>query len=98
MTMSAHVSTTADELKWSNGAAKRVTKNMLEPSVKAIAHQADPTTPGAGLLPELTNVRAASAAVYHAAVDDDVAAKKHDNVVQAILDTMWVPDYTKDAR
>jgi malate dehydrogenase (oxaloacetate-decarboxylating) len=32
-------------------------------------------------------------AVYHAAVDEGVATKKHDDVVQTILDTMWVPEY-----
>ena len=32
-------------------------------------------------------------AVYHAAVNDGVATKTHDHIVQAILDTMWVPKY-----
>jgi malate dehydrogenase (oxaloacetate-decarboxylating) len=43
------------------------------------------------------DLRAVSAtvaeAVYHAAVDDGVATKKHDDVVQTILDAMWVPEY-----
>jgi malate dehydrogenase (oxaloacetate-decarboxylating) len=77
--------------------AQRVTQNMLEASAKAVARQADPTSPGAGLLPDVTNLRVVSAvvaeAVYHAAVADGVATKRHDNVVQAILDTMWVPEY-----
>lgn len=50
---------------------KRVTKNMLHASAKAIAHQADPTKP---------------------------AVTEHEHIVQAILDTMWVPDYPEDAR
>ena len=82
--------------------AQRVTKNMLDAAAKAVARQADPTSPGAGLLPDVTNLRAVSAgvaeAVYHAAVEDGVATKKHDNVVQAILDTMWLPEYTEDIR
>jgi malate dehydrogenase (oxaloacetate-decarboxylating) len=80
--------------------AQRVTNSMLDASAKAIAHQADPTAPGAGLLPDMTNLRAVSAvvaqAVYHAAVADGVATKTYDDVVQAILDTMWVPEYTAD--
>jgi malate dehydrogenase (oxaloacetate-decarboxylating) len=77
--------------------ARGVTKNMLDAAATAVARQADPTSPGAGLLPDVTNLRAVSAvvaeAVYHAAVKDGVATKKYDNVVQAILDTMWVPEY-----
>jgi malate dehydrogenase (oxaloacetate-decarboxylating) len=45
---------------------------MLDAAAKAV-QQADPTTPGAGLLPDIENVRAASAvvagAVYRAAAD-----------------------------
>ena len=48
----------------------------------------------------MTNLRAVSAvvaqAVYHAAVADGVATKTYDDIVQAILDTMWVPEYTAD--
>jgi hypothetical protein len=32
-------------------------------------------------------------AVYRAAVHDGVATKTYDDVVQAMLDTMWVPEY-----
>jgi malate dehydrogenase (oxaloacetate-decarboxylating) len=82
--------------------AQRVTKNMLDASAKAVARQSDPTSPGAGLLPDVTNLRAVSAtvaeAVYHAAVHDGVATKNYDNVAQAILDTMWVPEYPEDVR
>ena len=45
----------------------------------------------------MKNLRAISAvvaeAVYHAAVEDGVATKTPENVVQAILDTMWLPEY-----
>ena len=77
--------------------AQRVIQNILDTSAKAVAHQPDPTSPGAGLLPDVTNLRAVSAvvaeAVYHAAVADGVATKRHDSVAQAILDAMWVPEY-----
>jgi malate dehydrogenase (oxaloacetate-decarboxylating) len=77
--------------------AERVTKGMLDAAAKAVARQANPTAPGAALLPDLKNLRAISAvvakAVYHAAVADGVATKTHEDLVQTILDTMWLPDY-----
>jgi malate dehydrogenase (oxaloacetate-decarboxylating) len=77
--------------------AQRVTKGMLEAAAKAVAHQADVSTPGAALLPNVRNLRALSAvvaeAVYSAAHADGVATEKPDNVVQAIADTMWQPCY-----
>ena len=39
-------------------------------------------------LPALT-----AAAVYQAAVANDVATEAHDRFVQATLDTMWLPEY-----
>ena len=46
------------------------------------------------------NIRALSAvvaeAVYRAAVADGVATKTHDEVVQTILDTMWLPEYSSN--
>ena len=82
--------------------ATRVTKNMLDAAAKAVARQTDPTLPGARLLPDVTNLRVVSAgvaeAVYQAAVEDGVATKTHDKVVQAILDTMWVAEYAEDIR
>jgi malate dehydrogenase (oxaloacetate-decarboxylating) len=77
--------------------AQRVTNRMLDAAAKAVARHADPTTPGAGLPPDVENLRAISAvvaeAVYAAAVEDGVATRTPDNVVQAILDTRWLPEY-----
>jgi malate dehydrogenase (oxaloacetate-decarboxylating) len=77
--------------------AQRVTKGMLEAGAKAVAHQADVSTPGAALLPNVRNLRALSAvvaeAVYSAAHADGVATEKPDNVVQAIAEAMWQPCY-----
>jgi malate dehydrogenase (oxaloacetate-decarboxylating) len=77
--------------------AQRVTNRMLDAAAKAVARHADPTAPGAGLLPDVENLRAISAvvaeAVYAAAVEDGVATKTPENVVQAILDTRWLPEY-----
>lgn len=77
--------------------AQRLTLGMLHAAAKAIADQANPAQPGASLLPEVNNLRAISAivaeAVYHAAAEDGVATRTHDDVVQAIFDAMWVPKY-----
>jgi malate dehydrogenase (oxaloacetate-decarboxylating) len=77
--------------------AERVTKGMLEAAATAVAREADVSTPGAALLPNVRNLRALSAvvaeAVYTAAHADGVATKKPDDVVQAIADTMWQPCY-----
>ncbi|HEY6575838.1 MAG TPA: oxaloacetate-decarboxylating malate dehydrogenase, partial [Mycobacterium sp.] len=77
--------------------AWRVTKGMLDAAAKALAREADPTILGAALLPDVKNLRALSAvvaeAVYHAAVQDGVATKTPGNVAQAIIDTMWLPEY-----
>ena len=77
--------------------ATRVTKSMLHAGAKAVAQQANPTTPGASLLPDVENLRAISAvvaeAVYHAAVEAGVATKTYDDVAGAILDATWLPRY-----
>ena len=70
---------------------------MLHAAAKAIAQQANPTSPGDSLLPDVQDLcaisRAVAEAVYHAAVEDGVATKTHDDVAQAVRDTMWHPDY-----
>ncbi|ORA83262.1 NAD-dependent malic enzyme [Mycobacterium malmoense] len=77
--------------------ASLVTRGMLQAAAKAIVRQASPTAPGDSLLPDVRNLREISAAVaeavYHAAVDDGVATKTHDDVRQAVHDTMWRPKY-----
>ncbi|SRX94124.1 putative [NAD] dependent malate oxidoreductase Mez (malic enzyme) (NAD-malic enzyme) (malate dehydrogenase (oxaloacetate decarboxylating)) (pyruvic-malic carboxylase) (NAD-me) [Mycobacterium tuberculosis H37Rv] [Mycobacterium shimoidei] len=77
--------------------ARRLTQNMLQAAAKAVAGQVDPAIPGASLLPGVENLRAVSAvvaeAVYHAAAEDGVASRMHGDVVQAILDAMWLPAY-----
>jgi malate dehydrogenase (oxaloacetate-decarboxylating) len=77
--------------------ARLLTQGMLQAAAKAIAQQADATTPGAALLPDVQNLCAISAtvaaAVYHAAVAEGVAARTHDDVTQAVHETIWVPAY-----
>jgi malate dehydrogenase (oxaloacetate-decarboxylating) len=77
--------------------AKHVTPNMLVAAADAVAGQVDPTERGASLLPPVAHLRASStivaAAVVQAAIDDDVATVRPDDVVQAIQDAMWEPVY-----
>lgn len=77
--------------------ATRVTPGMLQAAAKALVRQATPKNPGDSLLPDVQKLRAVSTAVaeavYHAAVEDGVATTRHDNVAQAVSDTMWAPVY-----
>jgi malate dehydrogenase (oxaloacetate-decarboxylating) len=77
--------------------ARLVTKSMLQAAAKAVVLQASPKDYGDSLLPDVQNLRAISTevaeAVYHAAVADKVATTTHDDVRQAVLDTMWTPIY-----
>ncbi|MGE2817304.1 NAD-dependent malic enzyme [Mycobacterium heidelbergense] len=77
--------------------ARLFTPGMLQAAAKAIVQQASPTNPGASLLPDVQNLRDISAAVaeavYHAAVEDGVATREHDDVRQAVHDAMWRPVY-----
>jgi malate dehydrogenase (oxaloacetate-decarboxylating) len=78
------------------GAAK-VTPAMLLAAADAVAGQVDVTTPGAPLVPPVQNLRASSAttaiAVAKAAIEDGVATRKPENLVQAVQDAMWEPSY-----
>jgi malate dehydrogenase (oxaloacetate-decarboxylating) len=77
--------------------ARLLTKAMLQAAAKAVVLQASPKDLGDSLLPDVQNLRAISTAVaeavYHAAVADQVATTTHDDVRQAVLDTMWTPVY-----
>ena len=77
--------------------ARLLTQNMLQAAATALARQANPTNPGDSLLPPVEELcaisRTVAEAVYHAAVDDGVATRTHDDVKQVILDTMWEPRY-----
>jgi malate dehydrogenase (oxaloacetate-decarboxylating) len=77
--------------------ASKVTAGMLLAAAEAVASQVDVSAPGAALVPPVQNLRASSAttaiAVAEAAVADGVATKKPGNLVQAVQDAMWQPDY-----
>jgi malate dehydrogenase (oxaloacetate-decarboxylating) len=74
--------------------ARLLTGAMLQAAARAVAAQ---STSGGSLLPDVRNLqdisRAVAEAVYHAAVADGVATRTHEDVRQAVLDTMWRPVY-----
>ncbi len=77
--------------------ARHVTDGMLLAAAQAVAGQVNPQELGASLLPPVDNLRASSAtvavAVAKQAVAEGVAARQHDNWVQAVQDAMWQPAY-----
>jgi malate dehydrogenase (oxaloacetate-decarboxylating) len=77
--------------------ASRVTDGMLLAAAEAIAALVDVRRPGAGLLPEVENLRASSAsvavAVARRAAQDGVAQADLPDPVQAVQDAMWQATY-----
>ena len=77
--------------------ADRVTDGMLLAAAEAIAAMVDVSRPGAGLLPEVENLRAVSAtvavAVARQATKDQVADADLPDPVQAVQDAMWQATY-----
>jgi malate dehydrogenase (oxaloacetate-decarboxylating) len=77
--------------------ARLLTQRMLHAAAKAVAQQANPTTAGDSLLPDVQHLSSVSAAVaeavYYAAVEDGVATQTHDDVAQALQDIRWLPKY-----
>jgi malate dehydrogenase (oxaloacetate-decarboxylating) len=77
--------------------ASHVTDGMLLAAAQAIAGLVDTSRPGAGLLPEVENLRAVSAtvavAVARQAVADTVAQAELNDPVQAVQDAIWQATY-----
>jgi malate dehydrogenase (oxaloacetate-decarboxylating) len=77
--------------------ATRITDTMISAASTAVAKLADPTTPGAPLLPLMDDLRTVAAtvaaAVATAAARDGVARSTIDNPVQQVTDAMWRIEY-----
>jgi malate dehydrogenase (oxaloacetate-decarboxylating) len=77
--------------------ATHVTPGILTAAAKAVASHADATVLGSSLLPDVSSLREISAIVAHAvhdqAVAEGLATRTPDDVVQAIQDAMWSPEY-----
>jgi malate dehydrogenase (oxaloacetate-decarboxylating) len=78
--------------------ADHVTDGMLRAAAEAIAALVDVTRQGAGLLPDVENLRAVSesvaVAVVRRAAKDGVARAELCDPVQAVQDAMWRAAYT----
>ncbi|MCU0279288.1 MAG: NAD-dependent malic enzyme [Candidatus Nanopelagicales bacterium] len=79
--------------------ATHVTDGMLNAAAKAVAHLVEMRGPGSPLLPEISDIRATSAsvaaAVVQQAIDEGVARSQPANPLQAVLDSMWKPRYRR---
>jgi len=79
--------------------ASRVTDNMLFAAAEALAGKADPTKPGAPLLPPVSDLRSLSAivaaAVGAAATADGVARLAPQDLAAAVAQAMWAPVYRR---
>ena len=79
--------------------ATQVTDGMLNAAAKAVADLVEMRGPGSPLLPEIADLRATSAAVAAAvvqqAIDEGVARVELANPLQAVLDSMWKPRYRR---
>jgi len=77
--------------------ATKITDGMLNAAAKAVAQLVEIHGPGSPLLPEIADIRATSAAVAVAVVEEavreGVARATPDNALQAVLDSMWKPRY-----
>jgi malate dehydrogenase (oxaloacetate-decarboxylating) len=76
--------------------AAHVTDAMLLAASQAIAGLVEAGKPGAGLLPDVENLRAASATVAVAVADQaakDGVAPQLDNPVEAVREAMWQAEY-----
>jgi malate dehydrogenase (oxaloacetate-decarboxylating) len=78
--------------------ASTVTDRMLLAASHALASLVDASRPGAGLLPEIANLRKTSvtvaAGVASEAIADGVAAAELEDPMQAMRDAMWNADYS----
>src|SRR5919112_2400090 len=78
--------------------AKLVTDKMITTAAEAVAGMVDSTKLGAGLLPDVKNLRVSSAtiavAVVKTAVEEGVAQTEITDVVQQVQDAMWQPVYS----
>jgi malate dehydrogenase (oxaloacetate-decarboxylating) len=77
--------------------ASRMTDHMLFAAAGALAHSAEPMSPGAPILPPIDDLRAISAtvaaAVARAAVEGGVASSMMGNLDSAVRHAMWEPVY-----
>jgi malate dehydrogenase (oxaloacetate-decarboxylating) len=79
--------------------ASRISDGMIAAAADAVAALSDARTPGASLLPPMTVLRTASAAVAiavaKAADAEGLARVELSNPIQQVYDAMWQPEYPR---
>jgi malate dehydrogenase (oxaloacetate-decarboxylating) len=79
--------------------ARRISDGMFVAAANAISSMVTVRQPGASLLPHIDDLRGASAtvavAVAEAAVAEDLARIRLDDIVQQVQDAMWQPEYRR---
>ena len=79
--------------------AERITDAMIAAAADAVAAMSDAGKPGASLLPPMTALRTASAAVAIAvakvADEQGLARVELSNPIQQVYDAMWQPEYPR---
>ncbi len=77
--------------------ATRISDRMIAAAADAVARMSDATTPGAALLPPMTDLRTVSAAVAIAvattAAEEGLAQVELHDPIQQVHEAMWRPDY-----
>lgn len=77
--------------------ASKISDMMFRVAASAVAEMVDPNQPGASLLPQVENLRAVSAqvalAVIQQAIDEGLAQKEIGNPIDAVQKAMWFPEY-----
>lgn len=81
--------------------ATRISDQMIAAAAAAVARLSDAGSPGASLLPAMTDLRTVSAAVAIAvattAVEQGLARVELHDPIQQVLDAMWRPEYPEIA-
>ena len=79
--------------------ASRVTDGMIAAAARAVAAVVGDRTPGASLLPSISQLRSVSTrvaiAVAAAAASEGVADRPLTNPVQQVYEQMWQPRYPR---
>ncbi len=79
--------------------ATRISDRMIAAAADAVARMSDATTPGAALLPPMTDLRTVSAAVAiavaTAAAEEGLAQVELHDLIQQVHDAMWRPEYPR---
>ncbi len=77
--------------------ATRISDRMIAAAADAVARLSDVSTPGAALLPPMTDLRSVSAAVAIAvattAAEEGLAQVELHDTIQQVHDAMWRPEY-----